>query len=92
MIIICQDEAFVLQGGSSEVDEEAFGEARGFEVVDDLGFFVSGEGLERFQFDDYVAETNEVCAVYALKFFALVADDEVAFAFIWDRRSLKLHL
>ena len=92
MIIFCQDEAFVLQGGSSEVDEEAFGEARGFEVVDDLGFFASGEGLQGFQFDDYVAETNEVCAVYALKFFATVADDEVALTLIRDRRGLKLHL
>jgi len=47
-VIFCKDEAFVLQGRGSEVDEQTFCETRGFEVVDDLGFFVSGEGLEGF--------------------------------------------
>jgi hypothetical protein len=85
-------ETFVLQGRGSEVDEEAFGEARGFEVVDDLSFFGSGEGLQGFQFDNDVSETNKVRAVDALEFFASISDDEIALAFIWDRRSLKLHL
>ena len=85
-------ETFVLQGRGSEVDEEAFGEARGFEVVDDLGFFGSGEGLQGFQFDNDVSETNKVRAEDALEFFASISDDEIALAFIWDRRSLKLHL
>lgn len=75
MIIFCQDETFVLQGGSSEVDEETFGEARGFEVVDDLGFFASREGLQCFQFDNDISEANEFRAVDALEFFASISND-----------------
>jgi hypothetical protein len=92
MIVFCQDETIVLQGGSSEVDKQTFGETGGFEVVDDLGFFASGEGLQGFQFDNDVSEANEVRAVDALEFFASISDDEVALTLIWDRRSLKLHL
>ena len=47
-MIFCEDESFVLQGGGTEVDQKTFGETRGFEVVNHLGFFVSGEGLEGF--------------------------------------------
>ena len=33
MIVFCQDETIVLQGGSSEVDKQTFGEAESFEVA-----------------------------------------------------------
>ena len=82
----------MLQGGSSEVDQQTFGKTGGFEVVDDLGFFSTREGLERFQFDDDVSEANEVCSVDALKFFAPIANDEIAFAFEWNGGGFKLHL
>ena len=32
-MIFCEDEAFVLQGGSFEVDKQTFGEVGGFEVA-----------------------------------------------------------
>lgn len=91
-MIFCEDEAFVLKRRGSEVDQQTFGETRGFEVVDDLGFFSAGEGLERFQFNDDVSEANEVGSVDALKFFAPIANDEIAFAFERDGGGLKLHL
>jgi hypothetical protein len=92
MIVFCQDETLVLKGRSSEVDKQTFGETGGYEVVYDLGFFASGEGLQGFQFDNDVSEANEVRAVDALEFFASISDDEVALTLIWDRRGLKLHL
>lgn len=91
-MIFCENEAFVLQGGGSEVDEKAFGESRGFEVVDNLGFFASREGLEGFQFDDYVAETNEVRFVSRLQGLIPIANRQLAFAFERDRCRFELHL
>ena len=91
-MIFCEDEAFVLKRRGSEVDQQTFGETRGFEVVDDLGFFSAGEGLERFQFNDDVSEANEVGSVDALKFFAPIANDKIAFPFERDSGGLKLHL
>ena len=82
----------MLKGRSSEVDKQTFGETGGFEVVDDLGFFASGECLQGFQFDDDVSKANEVRAVDTLEFLASISDDEVALTLIWDRRGLKLHL
>ena len=91
-MIFCEDEAFVLKRRGSEVDQQTFGETRGFEVVDDLGFFSAREGLERFQFNDDVSEANEVGSVDALKFFAPLSNDEIAFAFERDGGGFKLHL
>jgi hypothetical protein len=75
-VIFCEDEAFVLKRWVSEVDQQTFGETRGFEVVDDLGFFSAGEDLERFQFNEDISEANEVGSVDALEFFAPIANDE----------------
>ena len=91
-MFFCEDETFVLKRWGSEVDQQAFCKTGGFEVVDDLGFFRAGEGLERFQFDNYITEANEVGSVDALEFFAPIANDEIAFAFEWDGGGLKLHL
>ena len=91
-MIFGEDEAFVLKRWGSEVDKQTFGETGGFEVVDDLGFFASGEDLQGFQFDNDVSEANEVRAVDTLEFLASISDDEVALTLIRDRRSLKLHL
>ena len=44
-MIFGEDKAFVLKRWGSEVDEQTFGETGGFEVVYDLGFFASGEGV-----------------------------------------------
>lgn len=91
-MIFCEDETFVLKRRCSEVDQQTFGEAGGFEVVNDLGFFSAGEGLERFQFNDDVSKANEVGSVDALKFFAPIANDEIAFAFERGGGGFKLHL
>ena len=52
-------EAFVLEAGVAEVDEQPDLDAGGIQVVDDLRLMFRGSGFDRFQFnDDFVLDKN----------------------------------
>src|SRR5215471_10290959 len=50
---IREDQAFDFEAGAAEIEQQAALQARGFEIVQELGVFHAGKRLERLHFNNY---------------------------------------
>jgi hypothetical protein len=69
-----------LERGCAEVNQERPPIAGGFEVIQDLGFFIACQGAQRFQLDDHISKTDKVCTVLTRKRFPLIGNRYFGFA------------
>ena len=78
---------------SAEIDQQAYWQTSGFEVVDDLGFFTSCQSVHRLEFDQNLIETQEVADVNFAQGLAPVMNYQLALGFERNpaQRQLSLH-
>jgi len=66
---------------AAEVEEEADSQSGCFQVVEELGLFLSGEMVDRLDFDDYPFAADEVGKVFPGQGLPFVIDVERLFGF-----------
>ena len=81
-----------MKGEGSEINDDGFGEARCFEVVDHLGFLAAADRSERLEFDDDVTEADEIGAVGGVEWFASILDRQRMFSFVRQAKCHKFSL
>ena len=81
---ILKDESLELEAGTTEVQEQASLQARGFEIVEDLGLFQAGKGLQCLELNDDIFIADEICAVCAGQPSGLVRDRQVPLSLVRD--------
>jgi hypothetical protein len=88
---IGEDEPLELEARTAEVQQQTSLQAGGLEVIEQLGFLIAAEGLQRLEFDDDIFVTYEIGPVLAGQPPALIVNGQFLFSLKRDTTIRKLN-